>query len=164
MQGFRHCVWPLRMHFWAICTQKTPEESYVRRKLLHQKNFNLVLNTTYMKLFLKYQNSAKFPSLCLASWIFEPFYSKNGHNSVENYFRQNLHLFLRICIRSFSKITRAMQGSIHCVWPMGSGFRDTSRFSKLPYLGMNLASCCTLCRMLPLSPKFHCICSTAGYF
>ncbi len=29
------------------------------------KKFKLVLKTTYKKLFLKYQDSAKFPSLCL---------------------------------------------------------------------------------------------------
>ncbi len=38
-----------------------------RRKLLHQKKFTLVLKTTYKKLFLKYWDNARFPSLCLAS-------------------------------------------------------------------------------------------------
>ncbi len=52
-----------------------------------QIEFKLVLKTTYKKLALKYQDNARFPSLCLASEnaFLSYFYSKNGHNSVENY-------------------------------------------------------------------------------
>ena len=46
----------------------------------------LVLKTTYKKLSLKYQDNARFHSLCLVSenafWSY--FYSKNDHNSSEN--------------------------------------------------------------------------------
>ncbi len=52
-----------------------------------EKKFTLVLKTTYQKLVLKYQGNARFPSLCLASEnaFLSYFYSKNAHNSVENY-------------------------------------------------------------------------------
>ena len=51
------------------------------------EKIKLVLNTTYKKLVLKYQGNVRFPSLCLASEnaFLSYFYSKNGHNSVENY-------------------------------------------------------------------------------
>ncbi len=51
------------------------------------KKFKLVLKTTDKKFVLKYQDNARFPLLCLASEnaFFSYFYSKNGHNSVENY-------------------------------------------------------------------------------
>ncbi len=67
MQGFLHCVWPLRMHFWAIFTQKAAITQPEIIALENWKNCNFVLKTTYKKLFLKYQNNARFPSLCLAS-------------------------------------------------------------------------------------------------
>ncbi len=40
---------------------------------------------TYKKVFLKYQDNARFPSLCLASEnaFLSYFYSKNSHNPVE---------------------------------------------------------------------------------
>ncbi len=51
-----------------------------------EKNFKLVLKTTYKKLSLKYQDNARFPLLCLASEnaFLSYFYSKNGHNLLEN--------------------------------------------------------------------------------
>ncbi len=50
------------------------------------KKFKLVLKITYKKLFLKYQLNTRFRSLCLTSkyWFLTYFYSKQGHNSVEN--------------------------------------------------------------------------------
>ncbi len=54
---------------------------------LIRNKITLVLKTTYKKLVLKYQGNARFRSLCLASEnaFLSYFYSKNGHNSVENY-------------------------------------------------------------------------------
>ncbi len=52
-----------------------------------EKKITLVLKTTYQKLVLTHQVNARFPSLSLASEkaFLSYFYSKNGHNSVENY-------------------------------------------------------------------------------
>ncbi len=64
---FLHCVWPLRMHFWAIFTQKL---AITEQKIIAlEKNLNLFwrLHCTCKKLVLKYQDNAMFPSLCLPS-------------------------------------------------------------------------------------------------
>ena len=60
-------------------------------------NFKPVLKNTCKKLFLKCQDNARFPSLCLASEnVFLKFYSKNSHNSVENdHIRKKFKLILK---------------------------------------------------------------------
>ncbi len=83
MQGFLHCVWPLRMHFWAIFTKKNGYNSVENHCI--KKKSKLVLKTFYKKLVLKYHDNARFPSLFgLRECVFKLyFYSINGHNSVE---------------------------------------------------------------------------------
>ncbi len=63
MQGFLHCVWPLRMHFCAIFLLKkwSVENDHTGKKII------LVLKTTFKKVFIKYQVNARIPSLCLVS-------------------------------------------------------------------------------------------------
>ncbi len=65
MQGFLHCVWPPKMHFWAIFLLNNGHNSAENDRT--GKKFTFVLKTTYMKVFLKYQVNTRFPSLCLAS-------------------------------------------------------------------------------------------------
>ncbi len=65
MQGFFHCVWPLKMHFCAIFLLKNSHNSVENDRT--GKKFTLVLKAIYKKLFLKYQVNARFPSLCLVS-------------------------------------------------------------------------------------------------
>ena len=101
-QAFLHWVWPLRMDFWAIFTYKRAITQY---KLPYPKKMKHVLKTTCKKPFLKYQHNTRFPSLCLASdnEFLSYFYSKSGHNSVENYcIGEYLNLFWRLPVRSFS--------------------------------------------------------------
>ncbi len=77
------CLGPEKA-FWSYFYSKnghnSPENDRIGQK------FKLVLKTTYKKLVLKYQDNARFPSLCLASEnaFLSYFYSKNGHNSAEN--------------------------------------------------------------------------------
>ncbi len=68
-------------YFYSKKAHNSVENYYIGKK------FKLVLKTTYKKLFLKYQDNARFLSLCLASpnAFLSYFYSKIGHNSVENY-------------------------------------------------------------------------------
>ena len=92
-EGFRRCVWPLRMHFGAILTQQMAITSWIGKK---NYKFKLVLNATHKKLVVKYQENAKFPLLCLAfeNAFLSYFHSKNSHNSVENYCtKTKLNLF-----------------------------------------------------------------------
>ena len=85
MRGFLRCVWPLRMHFWAIFT--------------HRKKIKLVLKATHKKLFLKYQDNAKVALLCLTYengfHFLNYFYLKNNRNSVENYYIKKKKLLLK---------------------------------------------------------------------
>ena len=85
MQDFLHCVWSLRRHFFSFFYSKNGRNSIENCHI--GKKCKLVLKTTNNKLFLKYQDNARFPSLCLApeNAFLSYFYSKNGHNSVENY-------------------------------------------------------------------------------
>ncbi len=89
MQGFLHhvhCVWPPRnsecifkIYFYSKNVHNLVENDHTGKK------FTLVLKTTYNKLVLKYQDNARFPSLCLPSEnaFMSYFYSKNAHNSEE---------------------------------------------------------------------------------
>ncbi len=87
MQSFLRCVWPLRMDFWAIFYSKNSHNhDNSAENGRFRKKFKLLLNTTYKKLSLTYHDNARFLSLCVASEnaLLSYFYSKNGHNSVEN--------------------------------------------------------------------------------
>ncbi len=82
MQGFLHCVWPLKNAFLSYFYSENGHNSVENYCI--GKNFKPVLKTTYKKLIIKYQDNTRFPSLCLASKnaFLSYFYSKNGHNSV----------------------------------------------------------------------------------
>ncbi len=76
-----------------------------------RKKFKLVLKTTYKKLFLKYQDNARFPSMCLASEneFLSYFYLKNGHNLAENdCIRKKFTLFLKT---TYKKLVLKYQGT-----------------------------------------------------
>ena len=103
MQGFVHCVWPLRMHFLSYFYSKNDHNSVENDRI--GKKFKLVLKTTYKKLFLKYPDNQRFPSMCLASEnaFLSYFYSKNGHNSIENdRIGKKFKLFLKTTYKKFS--------------------------------------------------------------
>ncbi len=64
------------MHFLSYFYSKNGHNSVENDRT--RKKFKLVLKTTYKNLSLKYQDSARFPSLCLASEnaFLSYFYSK----------------------------------------------------------------------------------------
>ncbi len=65
MQGFLHCVWPMRIHFWPIFLLKNGHNSVENDRT--RKKCTLDLKTIFKNVFLKYQVNTRFPSLCLAS-------------------------------------------------------------------------------------------------
>ena len=87
-------------------------------------NLKLVLKTTWKKLFLKYQDNARFPSLCLVSEnsFLSYFYSKISHNSCNserNYLIKKR--FTLVLKRTYKKVflnTRTMRGFRQCLWPL----------------------------------------------
>ncbi len=64
MQGSIQLVWSLRMHFGAIFTQKTGHNSVENYCIGKKITLCFRLHIKY-KLFLKYQDNARFPSVCL---------------------------------------------------------------------------------------------------
>ncbi len=93
--------------------------------LAHHQKFTPVLKTTYKKLYLKYQDHARFPSLCLASKnaFLNYLLLKNGHNSVENHrIRLQFKLVLKIICKKLYLKCQDNASSLHCVWPLGMYF------------------------------------------
>ena len=66
MQGFLHCVWPLRMHFCAIYFYSKKGHNSVENDRIRKK-IPLFWRLIYKKVFLKYQVNARFLSSCLVS-------------------------------------------------------------------------------------------------
>ncbi len=100
----------LGMHFWAILLPLPPP--YLRRKLPHRKQYTLVLKTTWKKLFLKYQDNAKFPSLCLGpkNAFLGYFYSKMATTQWKLSHRKKFTLVLKTtCKKLFLKYPVPMQ-------------------------------------------------------
>ncbi len=62
--NFKTLLLPQITFDWLLVTQTTPK---LRRNYLIRKKITLVLKITYKKLVLKYQDNARFPSLCLTS-------------------------------------------------------------------------------------------------
>ncbi len=77
--------------------------------------------TIYEKVFLKYQARAWFLSVCLTSGNAFYFYSKKKKK--KNITQEKMTVSGKIiCLEDFAKITRPMQGFLHCVWPPGMDF------------------------------------------
>ncbi len=83
-QRFLLLCYASRKGFLSYFYSKTGHNSGENARI--GKKFKLVLNTICKKVLLKYQPNQRFPSFCQAcrNGFLSYFYSKHGHNSVEN--------------------------------------------------------------------------------
>ncbi len=84
--GVRHAG-DLYGHTCRKVSPEPPQATDWGYKMTRSENIYLVLKTTQQKFVLKDRDNARFFSLCfgLRECILSYFYSKNGHNSRENY-------------------------------------------------------------------------------